>query len=163
MDKKSSAPDSLILKRMQIMCSKQERCTNDIRKKLAEFNLSEQEKDSIISALTKDNFINDERYALSFVHDKLRFNKWGKIKIKYELKHKGISNEHISKALESIDSSDYRRILETELMKKLRKPGSPGKLALKSKLLRFGQSKGFETELIFSIIDEILNKKNSDN
>jgi len=159
MDKKTSAPDSLLLKRMQIMCSKQERCTNDIRRKLAEFKLSEQETESIINALSKDNFINDERYAFSFVHDKLRFNKWGRIKIRYELKLKGINNEHISKALESIDSSDYRLILKSELMKKFRKPGSSGTLAFKRKLMRFGQGRGFETDLVFNVINEILTEK----
>jgi len=158
-DKKNPASDSLVLKRMQMLCSRQERCTSDIRKRIAGFNLSEEETDNIIDTLSKDNFINDERYAFSFVHDKFSFNKWGKIKIGYGLKLKGISKAYISKALDSIDSSDYRLMLKSELMKKFKKSGSSDKLALKSKLLRFGQYRGFETELIFDIINEILSAK----
>jgi regulatory protein len=159
MDKKGSSPDNLILKRMQIICSKQEKCTNDIRRKLSEFKLTAEEKDSILNALVKDNFVNDERYSLSFVHDKLRFNKWGRIKLGYELRSKGISSEHISKALDSIDYSDYRGKLKSELMKKFKKSRSSGRTELKSKLVRFAQSKGFENDLIFNVINEILGNK----
>jgi regulatory protein len=159
MDKKESSPDNLILKRMQIICSKQEKCTNDIRKKLAEFRLTAEETDSILNTLVRDNFVNDERYSLSFVHDKLKFNKWGKIKLGYELRSKGIGNEHISKALDSIDNSEYMSILKSELMKKLRKSRSSGRTELKGKLVRFAQSKGFENELIFNVINEILVNK----
>jgi regulatory protein len=151
--------DKLILKRMQIICSKQEKCTNDIRKKLSEFKLSAEETDIILNALVKDNFVNDKRYSLSFIHDKLRFNKWGKIKLRYELRSKGVSNEYISKALDSIDSSEYRSILKSELLKKLKKSHSSGKTEMKSKLVRFAQSKGFENELIFNVINEILGNK----
>ena len=147
------------MKRMQIICSKQEKCTNDIRKKLAEFKLTAEETDSILNTLVRDNFVNDERYSLSFVHDKLRFNKWGRIKLRYELRSKGISSENISKALESIDNSDYRSILKSELMKKLKKSRSSGRTELKRKLVRFAQSKGFENELIFNVINEILGNK----
>jgi regulatory protein len=159
MEKKGSSPDNLILKRMQIICSKQEKCTNDIRKKLAEFRLTAEEKDRILNALVTDNFVNDERYSLSFVHDKLRFNKWGKIKLGYELRSKGIGNEHISKAFDSIDNTDYRNILKSELMKKVRKLRSSSRTEVKSKLVRFAQSKGFENELIFNVINEILVNK----
>lgn len=159
MDNKGSSPDNLILKRMQIICSKQEKCTNDIRKKLAEFKLTAEETDSILNALVRDNFVNDERYSLSFVHDKLRFNKWGRIKLVYELRSKGINSEQITKALDSIDNSGYRSILKSELMKKLKKSRSSGRIELKSKLVRFAQSKGFENELIFNVINEILGNK----
>jgi regulatory protein len=159
MDKKGSSPDNLILKRMQMICSKQEKCTNDIRKKLSGFRLTAAETDSILNALVRDNFVNDERYSLSFVHDKLKFNKWGRIKMGYELRSKGIGNEHISKALDSIDNSGYRSILKSELMKKLKKSRSSGRAELKSKLVRFAQSKGFENELIFDVINEILVNK----
>ncbi len=159
MDNKGSSPDNMILKRMQIICSKQEKCTNDIRKKLAEFKLTAEETDSILNALVRDNFVNDERYSLSFVHDKLRFNKWGRIKLVYELRSKGINSEQITKALDSIDNSGYRSILKSELMKKLKKSRSSGRIELKSKLVRFAQSKGFENELIFNVINEILGNK----
>ena len=142
---------------MQILCSRQERCTSDIRQKLVEYNLSIQEIDHIIKILIKENFINEDRYAVAFAHDKFRFNKWGKIKIEYQLKHKGIDNNIILKALGSIDSEEYLKMIKSELTKKFKKDKSSNAYVLKSKLLRFGQSKGFETEHVFNIINEILN------
>lgn len=140
-----------------MLCSRQERCTSDIRQKLNDYNLSKQEIDRIITILLKENFINDERYAIAFTHDKFRFNKWGKIKIEYQLKRKGISDGYILKALESIDSMEYANMIKSELTKKFKKDKSSDEYLLKSKLMRFGQSKGFETELVFNIINEILN------
>ncbi len=146
-----------IIQRMQMLCSRQEKCTGEIRRKLAGYRLPALEIDRIIEILSKENFINDERYAISFAHDKFRFNKWGRIKIEYELKHKGISNRHILKAMESIDRSEYLNMIKSELNKKFKKAKTADKYIMKSKLVRFGQSKGFETELVFKIIDEILN------
>ncbi len=157
MNNTNSKPNSEIIQRMQILCSRQERCTSDIRQKLVEYNLSIQEIDRIIKTLIKENFINEERYAIAFANDRFRFNKWGKIKIEYQLKHKGIDNNIILKALESIDSEEYLKMIKSELTKKFKKDKSSNAYVLKSKLLRFGQSKGFETEHVFNIINEILN------
>ena len=152
----NSKPNNEILFKMQMLCSRQERCTSEIRKKLVEYNLPAQEIDRIIEILLKENYINDERYAVAFAHDKFRFNKWGKIKIEYQLKRKGINDGYILKALESIDIKDYLHMIKSELTKKFKKDKSSSVYVLKSKLMRFGQSKGFETEHVFNIINEIL-------
>lgn len=157
MNKTNSKPDSEIIKRMQMLCSRRERCTSEIKRKLAGYNLSIQEINRITEILSKENYINDERYAISYAHDKFRFNKWGKIKIEYQLKRSGLSDVYILKALESIDSNEYLNMIKSELSKKLKKEKSSDTYILKSKLMRFGQSKGFETELVFSIMNEILN------
>ncbi|UCH14287.1 MAG: RecX family transcriptional regulator [Bacteroidales bacterium] len=159
MSKKDSKANSEIIQRMQILCSKRERCTSEIRKKLAGYNIPAQETERIIEILLKDNFINDERYAISFAHDKFRFNKWGRIKIEYQLKRFGLGDNYILKALGSIDSNEYLNMIKSELSKKLKKEKSSDTYMLKSKLMRFGQSKGFETELVFNILDEILSTK----
>ena len=157
MNIKNTKPNNEILFKMQMLCSRQERCTSEIKKKLVEYNLSAQEIDRIIEILLKENYINDERYAIAFAHDKFRFNKWGKIKIEYQLKRKGINDGYILKALESIDIKEYLHMIKSELTKKFKKDKSSNVYVLKSKLMRFGQSKGFETEHVFNIINEILN------
>jgi regulatory protein len=157
MNNTNSKRNSEIIQRMQKLCSRQERCTSEIRNKLNEYNLSIQEIERIIKILLKEDFINDERYAIAFAHDKFRFNKWGKIKIEYHLKRKGINDGYILKALENIDSEEYLQMIKSELIKRSKKDKSPNAFVLKSKLMRFGQSKGFETEFVFKIINEILN------
>jgi len=144
------------LQKMKLLCSKQEKCTNEIEMKLAKYNLTKQEIQKIIMILSGDNYINDERYAISFAHDRLKFNKWGKIKIEHQLKLKRIKDIHILKALGSIDSSEYAQIIKSELLKKSIRIRTSNAFEIKSKLMRFGQSKGFETELLFNVIDELL-------
>lgn len=157
MGKTNSKTNSEIIQRMQMLCSRRERCTSEIKRKLAGYNLSIQEINRIIEILSKENYINDERYAISFAHDKFRFNKWGKIKIEYQLKSAGINDGYILNALESIDNKEYLYMIKTELIKKYKRDKSSNVYLIKSKLMRFGQSKGFETELVFSIMNEILN------
>ena len=67
-----------------------------------------------------------------------------------------INDDYILKALENIDSEEYLHMIKSELTRKFKKDKSSGTYVLKSKLMRYGQSKGFETEFIFKIIDEIL-------
>ena len=144
------------LQKMKLLCSKQEKCTNEIEMKLAKYNFTKQEIQKIIMILSGNNYINDERYAISFAHDRLKFNKWGKIKIEHQLKLKRIKDIHILKALGSIDSSEYAQIIKSELLKKSIRIRTSNAFEIKSKLMRFGQSKGFETELLFNVIDELL-------
>ncbi len=147
---------NITLQRMKLLCSKQEKCSNEIKFKLEQEEIEEQEIEKMIILLSEENFINDERYAKSFAHDKLKFNKWGKIKIQHHLRQKGIPDTYISNALEKIDSTEYRQILMAEMAKKYKLLRSSDKYESKSRLMRFGQSRGFETELIFKIIDELL-------
>ena len=144
------------LQKMRRLCSKQEKCSNDIKPKLAELGLNNREIERLITVLTNENYINDKRYTLSFVHDKLRFNKWGRIKIQYHLRQKGINDELISSAIGEIDSSEYRQIVRDEIAKKIRLTDKSDTYKIKSRLMRFGQSRGFETDLVFQIINELI-------
>ncbi|MGQ8337391.1 regulatory protein RecX [Sunxiuqinia sp. A32] len=138
------------------LCSKSEKSSNKIKLKLIDWGLTEDESISIVEKLIEEKYINDERYASSFVRDKFRFNKWGKIKIAYHLKADRISSNAIDKALKEIDDSAYRNTLEKLLKEKTRKIKAVNQYDQKAKLFRFAQSRGFESDHIFSILDEIL-------
>lgn len=159
MAEKSSGLFKETLQKMKLLCSRQEKCTKEIETKLAGYNLSEQEIRKIITILSGDNYINDERFANSFVHDKLKFNKWGKIKIKYQLKLKGINDEHILKVLENINDEEYIQIIKSELIKRYKRIRTSNPLIIKNKLIHFGQSKGFETDLLFQVVKELFNDR----
>ena len=79
-----------MLHRAAAYCSTAERCIQDIEKKIKAAGLSQEENDRILSRLLKERFIDESRFARYFVNDKLRFNKWGRIKINHELQKKGI-------------------------------------------------------------------------
>lgn len=143
----------IALNRAASICSKSEKCIQDIRKKLEGWDISEEDTEEIIQKLIEDKFIDESRYVRFFVHDKFHFNRWGRIKIAYELRMRGITDSQIQTAFEQLKETEYTEAL-TKLLKD-KKPGIKAKDAwdLRSKLLRFARSRGFETELALKIID----------
>jgi regulatory protein len=146
------------LKYVMDLCSKQERCRSEITEKLAAAGLSKAETGKILDTLARENFINESRYAGTFSRDKLRFNKWGKVKIRYMLQHKKIPEAIVSEALDGIDEEWYRGILREELLKKRRTIRGSNAFDLRGKLFRFARQRGFETGLIYAVLDEIMEK-----
>lgn len=125
-------------------CTSVEKCAFDVSEKLSAWGVSDKESGKILAYLTGEDFINEKRFARAFVNDKLRFNKWGKIKIDYALRAKNISTEVIQSALTDIDEDEYSGIL-TELLKaKLRGLRYKDEYDRYAKLFRFAQSRGFE-------------------
>lgn len=144
------------LEKTRRICSQQEQCSHDIRLKLERWGVSPEDSEKIITLLKEEKFINDSRYSESFVIDKFRMNKWGKKKIEYALRQKNISPDQIESALEKIDPEEYVDILRRELQKKSKGLKAKNQYDLKGKLFRFAQSKGFENELIYKIINECI-------
>ncbi len=147
------------LRKVQNTCSKQEKAIFDIRKKLYEWNLESDGVEEIISILIEQNFLDDARFSEFYVRDKFRFNKWGRIKLGYMLRAKNIDETYVSKALSQIDKSEYQKLLDQELLKKYNTIADKDTFQVKTKLLRFAQSKGFESELCLARIENLLQKK----
>ncbi|MDY0254604.1 MAG: regulatory protein RecX [Tenuifilaceae bacterium] len=144
------------LDRAQWLCSQSEKCTFDIKKKLLQWDVDEMEGEKIINALLEDEFINESRYAISFAREKSRFNKWGPKKIEMALRAKRIADEHIAIALaESAEHSndDMLRELLTSKAKTIKAKDS---YDLKTKLIRFGMSRGFEYGRVLGIVEKIV-------
>jgi len=141
------------------LCSKQERCRSEITEKLASRKLSSGDIDRILITLENEKFIDEARYSGTYTRDKLRLNKWGKVKIRYMLLQKKIPEYIISGALDEIDEEFYAGVLVEELRKKRKSIKGSNTFDIRSKLFRFAQQKGFETGLIYSLLDDIL--KNS--
>lgn len=140
------------LSQLMAMCSKCEKCTDDVKQKLNDWDISATETAEIIDILQKEQFINDERYAAFYVRDKFRFNKWGRIKISYMLKSKNISPQLIKKSLDEISEKDYTETLGTLLREKSKSIKTDDEYERKSKLIRFAQSRGFEFEVIEKVM-----------
>ena len=114
--KQLSEPE--MLHRAAAYCSAAERCIQDVEKKIKAAGLTGEESDRIIARLLKERFIDESRFARYFVNDKLRFNKWGRIKISYELQRKGIPADIRTEALAGIDEQEYQDILFSLLKSK---------------------------------------------
>lgn len=151
--KKKLSP-SQALTRAQLSCSYQERCQQEMRDKLYEWGLYSDAVENIIVHLITDNFLNEERFAKAYAGGKFRIKKWGKIKIKIELKKRKISEYCIKKAMEEISDKDYTTTIK-QLIAKKSKEIKGGKLRIRNyKIAQFIASKGFEQSLIWDVLGE---------
>jgi len=138
------------------LCSLSEKCEQDIRAKLDEWQLSIENIEKIIAYLKEEKYLDEMRFTRFFAQDKHRFAKWGKSKIIFMLKNKGVSSEAIEEAVKNIDFENYSEQLKSLLTSKLQGIKYKNLYDAKAKLYRFGMSKGFENELVLKVIDEII-------
>ena len=139
-----------ILKKVLSYCAYQDRCTQEVRTKLATFDMPNPEKEKIVKLLIEEGYLDDERYASTFVRSKIHLKKWGVNKIKMALKIKGISDEIISNALSEIDPEIYREELIKVLKAKKINELDPYKR--KAKLAQYAMQKGYEPSLVWDVI-----------
>ena len=156
MIKKMKPIDSgMVLQKIQYFCSYQERCIRDTEEKLKDWAVQKKLIPSIISRLQEEGYINEERFAKVYAGGKFRVNKWGRQKIEFELKLKGIPEGMIQKGIEEIDEEDYQRVLR-DLIRKKQKEIIPEKdLNIREKIITFVQGKGYEMELILAALKEL--------
>lgn len=159
--KKPITPDNAFL-RLATLCARSEQAEGDLRKKLHDWGLSPSDADNIIAHLKQEQYLDNERYARAYCRDKLRFNGWGKIKISYMLRGKGIEQEYIDSALNEIDEEQYAAILNDVLAAKAKTLRSKEPEQFIASLLRFASSRGFEPSLIFPAIERITSSNNED-
>lgn len=141
-----------MLSRAAAYCSTAERCQQEVETKIRNAGLTAEAAQRIMQRLTDEGFIDEERFCRSFVNDKLRFNKWGKIKIGYELRKKNIPPSIQSEALDGIDENLYVEILRDLLRDKKKNIKARDPREQSYKLMRFAAGRGFETELILKCL-----------
>ena len=142
-----------ILKKVLHYCAYQDRCTQEVRNKLATFDMTDSEKEKIMQFLVDEGFIDDERYASTFVKSKTHLKKWGVNKIRISLKLKGLSDEIISNALSEIDPEMYREELIKVLKAKKINETDPYKR--KAKLAQYAIQKGYEPTLVWEAVKNL--------
>ena len=140
------------LLKLQKYCVYQDRCHQEVRKKLIDIKIYGDELENIITDLIRDNFLNEERFAKSFCRGKFRMKKWGRNKILAALKFKQVSAYCIKKGLLEIDEEEYRDVLGTILEVQLEKHSELGSVLAKDKALKYAVSRGYEPKLIFEIL-----------
>lgn len=133
-------------------CAYQERSQQEVRNKLYEYGLHQNEVEELLAELIVTNFLNEERFAMAYVSGKVNIKKWGRIKIKQGLKFKKVPDKLIQKALNSIDGEKYLANLLATAEKKIRVLNEKDPIKKKYKLITYLQTKGFEKDLIFDVL-----------
>lgn len=145
------------LNRTASQCSTSEQCAFDIHAKALRWGLSEDDAQRLVETLVKERFIDDERYAHAFANDKFRFQHWGRTKIHYALRAKGISDGVIDGALEQcIDADQYLSECEELLCNRMRGMDLPLSQPDRARLYRFALQRGFESSVISKALHKLL-------
>ncbi|MBN8692700.1 MAG: regulatory protein RecX [Bacteroidetes bacterium] len=144
---------------MKNWCAYQERSQFEVRNKLFEYGIFNEEAENIISQLIQENFLNEERFALAFARGKFRIKRWGRIKIKLELKQHKVSEYCISKALKQIDGNEYFATLEKIIEKKTKEIRESNKIKKQYKIIKYAMSRGYEQDIIMDAIKKLENNE----
>jgi regulatory protein len=145
----------MVLQKIKYFCSYQERCVHEVEEKLKDWAVQKKLIPSIIDELQKEGYLNEERFAKVFAGGKFRINKWGRQKIEFELKLKGIPKDFIETGVSEIDEEDYLRVLKDLITKKQGELKPDKDLNIREKIIAFVQAKGYETELIITTIKKL--------
>lgn len=137
------------LQKLRHYCGYQERCHSEVQEKLYDLGVIKIHHDEIIATLIEEKYLNEERFAILFAGGKFRIKKWGRAKIKNQLKQKQVSEYSIKKALKQIDEMEYLLTLQN-LAKEKRKTlrGERNIFIQKRKLRDYLLQKGYEADLV---------------
>jgi len=145
-----SPEHTYLLDKAKKYCSYQERCLADVKRKLNEWKAAEKTVEKIIQTLEKEDYINEERYAIAFALGKLRNNKWGRNKIFYAMTRKQIPEIYIQMGLNEIDEKEYIDILRSVLQAK--KINEKDVFKKNNKLVKYAVQKGFQANLAWKVL-----------
>ncbi|MBX9785348.1 MAG: recombination regulator RecX [Chitinophagaceae bacterium] len=148
MYKKQLTPEQAFQKAKHY-CAYQERCHSEVKEKLYSFGLRKAEVDQLFTQLIDEDYLNEERFAIQFAGGHFRMKQWGRIKIKYELKQKQVSEYNIKKALKQIDETEYEQTLKKLFDVKAKTlKAETNQFIKKRKLQDYLLQKGYELQLI---------------
>lgn len=134
-------------------CAQAEHCEQEMRDKMKRWGMAPEVQNRVVERLTKERYIDNERYARAFVKDKVRYNKWGRRKVQQALWMKRIDDDIQQRVLDEIDDEEYLKVLVPLLKQKRKSIKAANDYELNQKLVRFALSRGFDYGIIRQCLD----------
>lgn len=143
--------------KLEYLCAYQERCAFELVRKMKSWGIDVDDQGILLANLIENNYLNEERFAEAFVSGKVNIKRWGRIKIRQELKARQIAEYSIKKGLSQIDETVYwRNIIHLAEQKVNRLSREEDRFKKRMKLLQFLVSKGYESDIANDAADEVL-------
>ena len=153
MYKRQALSPEQALQKLRHYCGYQERCHQEVREKLYSFGLRKQDVETAIATLIQEDRLNEERFAIQFAGGHFRLKSWGKIKIRYELRQKHLSDYCINKALATIDEAEYSETITRQAARKWGTLGDENdQFTRRRKVQDYLLQKGYEPDRIAAAI-----------
>ena len=141
--------------RMSNLCARRECCVFDVKTKLQRYDLEPDVVDNIINQLKEEKYIDELRFTRSFINDKVRFNKWGKVKINFALRKKRIPENIVTKVFLDYSDDELNDSLQDLLQAKWKTIKANSEYEKRTKLIRFGLGRGFEMGSILECLKKL--------
>lgn len=143
-------------KKLENYCAYQERCHKEVQQKLKDMHMIPEAIDVVIAHLLEHNFLNEERFAKTFVMGKFKIKKWGRRRLALELKQKDISKYNINLALNTIGDEEYIDTFNALAEKKAQSIRESNILKKKKKLADYLLYRGWEPHLVYEKVNELV-------
>lgn len=141
------------LQKARHYCGYQERCHSEVQEKLYSFGLRKPQVEAALATLIEENYLNEERFAIQYAGGHFRLKNWGKVRIRYQLKQKQVSEYCIKKALAGIDEEEYERTLMKLAEQKWEKLNAEdGFLQRRKELQEYLLRKGYEADRVMAVL-----------
>ncbi len=141
--------------KIKYYCSYQERSHREVKEKLYSFKLKKYDVELLIADLIEADYLNEERFAKLFAGGKFRVKQWGRVKIKYELKQKSISEYIIKLAMKEISEDDYQKTLKKLAITKWKLLKGEQYINRQAKTINYLLQKGYEAPLARQAVELI--------
>lgn len=138
--------------RLTAFCAAGEHCLAEVRERLRRWNVAPDEAETLVQRLVQEKYIDESRYCRAFINDKVRFARWGRIKIAQALRQKQIPTSLYLPLLDEIDEACYSEQLRRLLEAKQREVKGRNAYERKAKLVRFALGRGYEMDEICRFI-----------
>lgn len=148
--------DETILAKLYKYCAYQDRCTSEVEQKLVEHEVPPPEQAAYLTHLEAERFLDDARFAHNFVRGKHRYKGWGRVKLQYELRQRGLPTPLIEQALRAeLEPVAYQQTLAELAQRKWAQWQQEAPLARKQKTARFLSQRGYTWAEFGPILDEL--------
>ena len=151
------------LQSLMRLCSRAERSSGDALRLMRRWGVAEADSRKVLAQLQRERFIDDRRFAELYAREKLNLSGWGAYKIEVSLRQKGISQEIIAEVVRPMfGESDMEGRLTELLTRKVRTTKGATPYEIKTKLIRFGLSRGFDMELVLRCASSVVKGADED-
>ena len=157
--KRAKTADEALASLMRL-CARAERSSGDALRLMQNWGVAKEEQYRVLQRLQRERFIDDRRYAEAFVREKCNLSAWGRYKIQSALMRKGIASDIIAEALAALNTTDNKKRLQERLQAKIKHIKYDTPYQLKTKLIRYALSLGFEMDEVMDCVNEIIKNNN---
>lgn len=142
------------LKDLMRLCSAREYCRADAMRLMERWGVDDGARESVVARLVRDRFIDEQRYCSAFVHDRMGLQGWGPVRVRRELRMKGIDSRVVEEAMREAPDNSSR--LHKALRQKAAQSAGCGRMLLRQRLLRLAVSRGFPMDEAIGAVDAVM-------